>query len=118
MEGWLTPTSRCRRNHNPGNIRYGLFAHSHGAVGTDGAFAIFKDDASGFDAMSQLLEAAYQGDTISKAIYRYAPPNENNTTQYIANVCLWTGLKPDTILSNSLLSPPVTGENNGTPKLA
>jgi hypothetical protein len=106
MEGWLVSSSRCRRNHNPGNIRYGNFARLHGAVGTDGAFAIFDNDQDGFNAMSELLEAFYQGDTLRKAIERYAPTSENNTNLYIDNLTHWTGLTEDSILTQDLLNPP------------
>jgi hypothetical protein len=105
-EGWYVPTSRCRRNLNPGNIRYGYFALRHGATGTDGSFAIFPTAAAGFAAMSELLEGFYLGDTITQAITKWAPPTENNTPQYITNVCEWTGLAPDTILTSALLAPP------------
>lgn len=107
QEGWLQPTSRCRRNHNPGNIRYGQFACSHGATGTDGVFAIFPDDATGFAAMSSLLGAAYRGLTLAQAIAKWAPPTENNTQQYVADVSDWTGIAPDTELTVDMLRPPV-----------
>lgn len=106
QEGWLQSTSRCRRNHNPGNIRYGRFAQSHGATGSDGAFAIFPDDQTGFSAMSALLEAAYTGLTVSQAIAKWAPPTENNTAQYVTDVSEWTGLPSDTELTADLLAPP------------
>lgn len=106
QEGWLQRTSRCRRNHNPGNIRYGRFAASHGATGSDGAFAIFPDDQTGFEAMSALLEAAYTGLTVAQAIAKWAPPTENNTAQYIADVAEWTGLSSDTELTSELLAAP------------
>lgn len=118
MEGWLISSSRCRRNHNPGNIRYGNFARKHGAIATDGSFAIFKSDADGFVAMSELLEASYAGDTVAQAIGRYAPSSENNTPQYISDVCEWTGLSPSSILTQALLAPPNNGETNGPPSIA
>src|SRR6185312_14519355 len=106
QEGWLVADSRCRRNHNPGNIRYGEFAQSHGAVGTDGVFAIFPDDVAGFRAMSVLLNAAYRGLTVAQSIAKWAPPTENNTAQYVDDIVEWTGMKPDTELTVDLLAPP------------
>lgn len=111
MEGWLVKNSRARRNHNPGNIRYGRFARLHGAVGTDGSFAIFPSDDAGFKAMSILLESYYLGDSVEKALQRYAPPSENNTPLYIADVCEWTGLNPDTILTAEILNSSLGGNN-------
>lgn len=106
QEGWLISTSRARRNHNPGNIRAGYFASNHGAVGSDGSFAIFKNDQDGFNAMSELLEGFYHGDTVAQALARYAPPSENNTPRYITDVCEWTGLTPSTLLTSYILAPP------------
>ncbi len=34
-------------------------------------------------------------DTISKIVYKFAPPSENNTVQYIANVAAMTGIGKD-----------------------
>jgi len=121
MEGWLVTTSRCRRNHNPGNIRYGSFARRNGAIATDGSFAIFKSDQDGFNAMSELLEAYYAGETVEQAIMKYAPPSENNTGNYINNICEWTGLTPQTVLTKTILNPPKLkplGGINGSPSIA
>lgn len=117
MEGWLISTSRCRRNHNPGNIRTGTFTKKHGAIGSDGSFAIFRNDQDGFNALSELLEANYSGDTIQEAINRYAPPIENQTNIYIQDVCTWTGLNSTTILTATLLNPPILGAKNAASKL-
>ena len=106
QEGWLVATSRARRNHNPGNIRAGYFANNHGAFGSDGAFAIFRTDQDGFNAMSELLEGWYHGDTVQQALTRYAPPSENNTPRYVADVCEWTGLTPTSLLTAYILAPP------------
>jgi len=35
------------RNNNPGNLEYRQLAQAHGAIGSDGRFAIFPDDATG-----------------------------------------------------------------------
>lgn len=95
QEGFYVPDSRAERNHNPGNIEYGKFAVMHGAIGTDGRFAIFENNFQGFAALEALLKsAAYFKLTIKQAIERYAPASENDTTKYIENVCAWTGAKP------------------------
>jgi hypothetical protein len=39
---------------------------------------------------------------LSNAIENWAPPVENQTSQYLANVCTWTGLTPDTIIDGYL----------------
>lgn len=95
MEGWLNPESRCRRNHNPGNIEYGKFAVAHGAFGNDGRFAEFPDDETGFKAMQALLSGpVYAGLTIYQAISKWAPPSENDTLRYAALVCNWADCSP------------------------
>jgi hypothetical protein len=106
MEGWLVPTSRCRKNHNPGNIEYGRFAVADGATGTDGRFAIFPDDQTGFKAMSDLLTHYYVGATLEAAIAKWAPPTENATMVYAANVSTWTGIGMKTVLTAELCAPP------------
>ena len=76
------------RNNNPGNIRYGDFAKSKGAIGTDGSFAIFPTYVMGRKAKSDLLFEGknYKDLNIKQAISRYAPPVENDTSAYIKAV--------------------------------
>lgn len=108
QEGWLISNSRCRRNHNPGNIMYGIFAQRHGATGSDsGGYSIFPSDQAGFAAMSELLEAYYAGLTVAQAIQKWAPSSVGNpTAAYIEDVCQWTGLQPSTVLTANLLAAP------------
>ena len=98
-EGWLDPHSRCRRNNNPGNIEAGRFAKAHGSIGSDGRFAIFLTPEAGFAAMRALFQApGYLGATVAGAIARWAPPVENDTGDYIRNVCAWVHCKPEDLL--------------------
>ncbi|WP_248322037.1 hypothetical protein [Caballeronia sp. Sq4a] len=90
------------RNNNPGNIRYGEFARSAGAVGADsGGFAVFADMSAGIEATVKLLRSyASRGfDTIRKIISRWAPANENDTQAYIAAVAKQIGVSADAQLS-------------------
>jgi hypothetical protein len=116
-EGWnLTPPARCRRNCNPGNIVYGKFAEVNGGsleTGPEPRFAAFPDAPTGFAALVALLGTSrYAGKSLSNAIENWAPPVENQTSQYLANVCTWTGLTPDTIIDGYLgqESPAVSSE--------
>ena len=106
-EGWLAhPPSRCRRNNNPGNIEDGAFARSHGSNGGDGRFATFPTAEKGFAAMRELFHRpSYEGLTVAAAIERWAPPPENNTTLYIANVCEWAGCAPDDLILGLIDAP-------------
>jgi hypothetical protein len=79
-----TGGSRSWRNNNPGNINYGDFAKRMGAIGSDGRFAIFPTYETGRKAKEELIFNGknYKNLPLSEAIARYAPPSENNTSNY------------------------------------
>ena len=94
--------ARNWRNNNPGNLEFGDFAKSMGAVGTDGRFAVFPDMQSGMKAKEELLFGArskYVNLSIADAIARYAPPIENNTDAYIKAITAATATTPNTTLN-------------------
>jgi hypothetical protein len=102
-EGFYALGSRPQRNLNPGDIEAGRFAQAHGAVGSDGRFAKFPTADAGFEAMKALFQApTYKGLTVAQALNRYAPPVENQTNAYIANVCEWASCKPDDVIDGLL----------------
>jgi hypothetical protein len=76
--------ARNWRNNNPGNIEFGEFARSAGAIGTDGRFAVFPSVEAGRKALeSKLFEAGdYRNLKLSDAVARYAPAGENDTAAY------------------------------------
>lgn len=76
--------ARNWRNFNSGNIEYGDFAKKHGAIGSDGRFAIFPDNETGDKARQALIfeSGSYKNLSLKQAIARYAPPSENNTGHY------------------------------------
>lgn len=89
--------ARGLRNNNPGNIEFGKFTKSKGAVGSDGRFAKFESPEQGIAAMAALLRS-YQNrglNTINKMISRYAPSSENNTKAYVNAVARAVGVGPD-----------------------
>ena len=94
--------SRNWRNNNPGNLEYGEFAKSQGAIGSDGRFAVFANYEQGRAAKETLLfeGSKYKGLTIGEAIKRYAPPNENNTGRYIRTVTKAIGRNANTPLED------------------
>lgn len=94
--------TRAWRNNNPGNIEYGKFAKSRGAVGTDGRFAVFPTYEEGRAAKEALLfeTSAYKNRTIFGAISRYAPSFENDTRAYANAVASAIGVSVDTPLSD------------------
>lgn len=102
-EGFFVEGTRPQRNNNPGDLEFGGFALAHGASHGDPRFAVFPDAAEGFAAMRALLTSHYLGMTVDAALNKWAPPIENETNSYIANVCAWTGLTPETVLTPELI---------------
>jgi|DEB0MinimDraft_3_1074331.scaffolds.fasta_scaffold04427_2 hypothetical protein len=91
---WNDPSSsekpRGIKNNNPGNIEFGSFTKSRGAIGSDGRFAKFETPEEGIRAMRDLLNV-YQTKhglrTPLEIISRWAPPGDNNpTSDYAARV--------------------------------
>jgi len=85
--------TRAWRNNNPGNMEYGAYAKSQGAVGTDGRFAVFPSYEAGSKAKENLIFGGknYKDKSLTEAIARYAPPNENNTGRYQAAILASVG---------------------------
>ena len=77
-------TVRSVRNNNPGNIESNS-TDWVGKMGDDGRFIKFATPAHGVRAMAKTLET-YQDKhgltTVNDMINRWAPPNENNTSNY------------------------------------
>ena len=89
--------SRGIRNCNPLNIRRvaGTAWKGQRAEQTDREFVQFESMEWGTRAAFCLLrtyERKYHQNCIADIITRWAPPSENQTGQYISNVCRWTGL--------------------------
>lgn len=97
-------TPRNLRNNNPGNIEFGEFAKRHGAVGSDGRFAIFPDKTSGTAAMDALLSSystRHGLDTVGGIIGKWAPSSENKTSKYASEVARRMGVGVDQRLDMS-----------------
>lgn len=99
------------RNNNPLNIRrnkkqmwvgeVAQLEHKNGAeiyTERDRFFCQFKDLIFGWRAAFITLHTyivKHKCNTIEKIITRWAPPSENNTTQYINNVSFFSLIYPD-----------------------
>lgn len=101
------------RNNNPLNIRRGKtpwlgevdhldVVNTKGESGAarfyDKSFCQFSDVKYGYRAAFKLIKKyieVYECDTIRKIINRWAPPTENNTSNYVKHVCEWMVLDPD-----------------------
>lgn len=97
------------RSNNPGNLEYGPFAISMGAIGQgavpqgrERGFAIFPSYEAGENARIKLQfeSPRYKDLTIAQAISRFAPPNENDTQAYIRAVTQAAGVPASTKMSD------------------
>lgn len=57
-EGFYVPNSRPARNHNPGNMTQDLIKK---AIGKDGAFVVYANDADGFENLRRQLWLVWGG---------------------------------------------------------
>jgi hypothetical protein len=110
QEGWGVAGDIPTRDNNPGDIEMGALAERDGAIGVDARnprFARFATAEAGFAALRDLLnhgrgddgKPLYLGKTVHDALNTYAPPVENDTSAYEANVCEWSGMSPATVLT-------------------
>jgi hypothetical protein len=97
--------SRGIRNNNPGNLIYTNIAWQ-GKIplskNTDGKFEQFVSMELGIRAMfKDLVNDINKGkNTVRKLITEYAPPSENNTGQYIKDVCASIGVSADDVIKS------------------
>lgn len=88
-------------NNNPGNLRLTAFTRSMGATGEDArGIAIFPDTATGLNAQRTLLfkDERYVNLSLRDAIFKYAPPSENDSQNYVNVVTQISGIDPNTIM--------------------
>jgi hypothetical protein len=81
--------------NNPGNERPSAKFKWQGEIGEVNGFVQFDTMVNGVRAYFKNLHAAmylHGRTTIETYITAYAPPNENDTNRYIANMCDMTGL--------------------------
>lgn len=96
QHGQSTKRTLADRNNNPGNIR---------PVGGKG-FRFFESAMDGWEAMKKQLMRYFTGKTTGKALQTisdivstWAPPNENDTGKYIADISKWMGVDPKAVLN-------------------
>lgn len=91
-------TPRGIRNNNPGNLDFIANAQRawNGQIGADGRYGIYDTPANGVRAMShQLQKDAGGASTLADVIACWAPPTENDTAAYVADVSYRTGIDPN-----------------------
>ena len=101
MEGFGPPENRQTRNNNPGDIEFhpGGIAEKHGATKGDPRFAVFPTVEQGWECLRSLFIHNYAGLTVREAVERFAPMTENNSYEYLYNVCEWAKLHSNDTLS-------------------
>nr|WP_217276938.1 structural protein [Photorhabdus heterorhabditis] len=93
--------TRGVRNHNPGNIRHGdkwLGLHD---TQTDPSFCQFVSPEYGIRAIIKIIrnyERKYGLNSIRQIISRWAPPNENDTENYIAYMSRAVGIPCNAVI--------------------
>ena len=97
------PKPRGIRNHNPGNIRRGRDQWQGASENqSDSKFVQFENALWGIRALARVLltyESSYGLRTVRSILTRWAPPEENDTEAYIADVAMRTGFDPDQRIS-------------------
>lgn len=98
----LDTQTRGERNRNPGNVVYQEKIRWLGQVPdferTDAKFSQFDSDVLGIRALCKILINYQKLDgckTLADMIHRWAPPTENDTAAYVADVEQRTGLAAD-----------------------
>jgi hypothetical protein len=99
-------TTRGYRNKNPGNIDWNARNPWQGQVGIEATgnpprFAVFESHEFGIRALAALLTTYYDRhglNTVRKIINRWAPPNENATSEYVLAVSRFMQNQPDDVL--------------------
>jgi hypothetical protein len=98
--------ARGYRNKNPGNIDFSPRNGWLGQVGIEPTgnpprFAVFESHEYGIRALARLLVTYGERHglrTVAGIINRWAPPNENVTSSYVAFVARLVGVKPDDVV--------------------
>lgn len=100
LEGYTKTGTLADRQRNPGNLR---FVGQKGATRGDRGFARFPTHQAGWTALrSQILLDAGRGISLDRFIYKYAPPQENNTASYLRSVSRTLGVNPTALLKKAI----------------
>ena len=101
--------TRGEKNNNPGNVRIvpGVTWLGQSDTQADESFVQFKDPAYGIRAIVRIMRSYKRQGllTLSEAIDRWAPPNENNSEAYVTSVCTQCGLGPDDAVDFDTIMP-------------
>jgi len=84
----------AQRNNNPVNLKYAGQREASGK--SPEGFAVFPSPAAGWRAAhSQIALDAVRNHTIRSFIFKFAPPEENDTNEYLEFVCKELAVSPE-----------------------
>jgi hypothetical protein len=101
MEGFGKPGEVPTVRNNPGDLRHGPNA-KHPLDDTGGIGYYDSVDLGWEDLERQLRLYDKRGLTLQQVIEEYAPPEENDTTEYLRFMCAGLGVTEDTTVSDCL----------------
>jgi hypothetical protein len=101
MEGFGIPGAVPTRDNNPGDLRHSPHS-SHAGEGPDDIGEIDSPADGWADLDRQLAIDAARGWTLQQLVYTYAPPNENNSANYLKFLDEQLGCSPFTTVSDAL----------------
>lgn len=84
-EGFFRSGSLPSRRNNPGDLRHSPHS-SHEGIGLDDIGEIDTVSDGWADLERQLELDASRGMTLGEAIYSWAPPSENDSAKYLADI--------------------------------
>lgn len=103
-EGFGIPGAIPTRDHNPGDLRHS--PHSMHSLEAPDAIGIIDNDDHGWEDLERQLRLdAARGLTLTQLVTKYAPPEENNTAQYLKYICDGLGMGPGATVEEALKLP-------------
>lgn len=108
-EGFGIPHTIPTLRHNPGDLRHAPHA-SHTGISPEGIGIEPSDELGAEDLERQLFLYAARGLTLTSMVAEYAPPCENNSSQYLTFLCTGLGLPATTQVIDALQIPPMEEE--------
>lgn len=107
-EGFGLPGKIPTTHHNPMDLRHSPHA-SHDGEGANEIGEIDSDVDGWADADRQLELWAERGLTMERMVFGFlAPPNENDSAEYLRFLCDGIGVSPETLVSAALTIPAST----------
>jgi hypothetical protein len=98
-EGFFKSGSLPQRQNNPGDLEHAP-GESHEGTGPIGSF---MTPAEGWQALEDQLQLdGGRGWTLEQMVYTYAPPEENNSAEYLAYICSGLKCDPQMLVSDAL----------------